>query len=56
MEHGNPTDWWQRAFEKEDEARKWELEMLSRPGYKGGSGGAGWRFGYTCTITNSTRE
>ncbi len=52
--HGNPEDWWQRSFSTENEARAWEKEMLSRPGYKGGPGGEGWRYGYIYTITNST--
>lgn len=45
-EHGNPTDWWQRSFSTEREARDWEKDMLSR-GYLGDTGGAGWRYGYT---------
>lgn len=55
-EHGNPEDWWQRTFSTEKEARDWEEDMLSRPGYKGGTGGEGWRYGYTYTITGRTRE
>ena len=38
-EHGNPSDWWQKWFSTEKEARDWEKEMLSKPGYKGGTGG-----------------
>ena len=53
--HGNPSDWSQRTFTSEKEARAWEKSMLAQ-GYKGGPGGAGWRYGYTYTITNSTRE
>lgn len=45
-EHGNPTDWWQRSFSTESEARAWEKDMLSR-GYSGDVGGAGWHYGYT---------
>lgn len=30
--------------------------MLSKPGYNGGTGGAGWKYGYTYTITSSTIE
>jgi hypothetical protein len=29
-EHGNPTDWRQRSFSTESEARDWEKDMLSR--------------------------
>ena len=54
--HGNPSDWEQRSFSTEAEARRWEKEMLARPGYTGGTGGGGWRYGYTYTITNYTRE
>ena len=55
-EHGNPSDWWQRRFNTEKEARDWESEMLAKPGYKGGPGGKGWRYGYTYTITSTTKE
>ena len=54
-EHGNPSDWQQRIFSTESEARAWEKAMLAL-GYKGGPGGEGWKYGYTYTITNSTRE
>ncbi len=56
QEHGNPSDWSQRSFSSESEARAWEKSMLAQPGYKGGPGGEGWRYGYTYTITSSTRE
>ncbi len=56
QQHGNPSDWWQKTFQTEKEARDWEKEMLSKPGYKGGTGGAGWKYGYTYTITSSTIE
>lgn len=55
-EHGDPPDWSQRSFSTEREARSWEKGMLSNAGYQGGPGGAGWRYGYTYTITVSTRE
>ena len=54
-EHGNPSDWSQRSFTKESEARDWERRMLAA-GYKGGPGGDGWKYGYTYTITSSTKE
>jgi len=53
--HGNPSDWAQRPFGSESEARNWEKEMLAL-GYRGGPGGEGWRYGYTYTITSATRE
>ena len=54
--HGDPSDWWQKWFSTEKEARDWEKDMLSKSGYKGGTGGEGWRYGYTYTITSSTKE
>jgi hypothetical protein len=54
--HGSPSDWSPRSFSTEREARNWEKEMLGKPGYQGGPGGKGWRYGYTYTITSSTRE
>lgn len=53
--HGNPADWWQRGFTTEKEARDWEKSMISAS-YKGGPGGSGWRYGYTYTITGTTRQ
>jgi len=44
-----------REFATEDEARKWEKGMLLL-GYQGRSGGRGWRYGYTYTITLWTRQ
>ncbi len=55
-EHGNPSDWWQCSFSSEHEARAWEKAMLNKPGYTGGTGGDGWRYGYIYTITPSTRQ
>ena len=55
-EHGSPVDWQQRGFSWESEARAWEKAMLALSGYKGGTGGEGWRYGYTYTITSLTRE
>ena len=56
QQHGNPSDWWQKSFSSEEEARKWESDMLNQQGYKGGTGGSGWKYGYTYTVTNSTKE
>jgi hypothetical protein len=53
--HGNPSDWWQRSFSTEKEARQWEKDMLAK-GYKGDTGGKGWKYGYTYSVTSSTRE
>ncbi len=54
--HGNPNDWHQQRFDSEPAARAWEKEMLAKPGYKGNPGGAGWRYGYTYTITSTTKQ
>ncbi len=54
--HGNPSDWRQRRFDSEKEARQWEKDMLARPGHTGGGGGVGWRYGYTYTITSTTKQ
>ncbi|MDA8350777.1 MAG: hypothetical protein M0038_18620 [Pseudomonadota bacterium] len=53
--HGNPSDWWQRSFSAENAARQWEKDMLAK-GYKGDTGGKGWRYGYTYSVTSNTRE
>ena len=46
-EHGNPKDFRVvRTFKTETEARKWEKDMLAK-GYKGDTGGKGWKYGYT---------
>ncbi len=55
-EHGNPIDWQQRSFYAETEARTWEKSVLNVPGYTGGTGGGGWRYGYTYTITYWTNQ
>lgn len=57
QQHGNPSDWQQtRPFATEKAARDWEARYVGRPGYQGGPGGAGWRYGYWFTITPQTRE
>jgi hypothetical protein len=55
-QHGNPTDWLQKRFDTEQEAREWEKQMLASSGYTGGPGGQGWRYGYTYTISKDTIE
>jgi len=55
IQHGNPKDWAQKKFTTEKEARAWEKSMLEG-GYKGGTGGAGWKYGYIYTITRDTIE
>ncbi len=52
-EHGTPPDFRvMRRFGTEEKARRWEKEMLTR-GYEGDTGGAGWHFGYTFTLTRA---
>ncbi|HAD83150.1 MAG: hypothetical protein A2509_03730 [Candidatus Edwardsbacteria bacterium RIFOXYD12_FULL_50_11] len=54
--HGNPVDWRvEKMFTSEEEARKWEkgIRVL---GYQAGTGGSGWRYGYTYTITEGTKQ
>lgn len=56
-EHGNPSDWYQTGrFSSEEQARDWERSYLSQSGYRGGTGGAGWHYGYRYTITGRTTE
>jgi hypothetical protein len=55
QEHGYPADWSVVTFQSEAQARAWEQQRLAA-GYEGGPGGGGWRFGYTFTITRSTRQ
>lgn len=54
-QHGNPSDWWQTSFSNEKDARAWEKQKHDS-GYEGSSGGSGWKFGYTYTITKDTKE
>lgn len=56
IQHGNPADWSLWKFSSEKEARDWERNLISQPGYRGGTGGAGWRYGYTYTINFSTKQ
>lgn len=51
--HGRPSDWQQCSFRSEAEARAWEKHWIAQ-GCKGGPGGAGWRYGYSYTISYST--
>ena len=56
QDHGNPFDFHViREFTSEEAARKWEKGMLLL-GYQGGTGGKGWRYGYTYTITLWTSQ
>lgn len=56
QEHGNPPDWKQTEFKSEKDARAWEAKYVGKPGYQGGTGGAGWRYGYWYTITSKTKQ
>lgn len=51
-DHNYPKDFRVlHRFTSEKEARDWEKDMLAQ-GYKGDTGGAGWRYGYTFSITS----
>ena len=55
LDHGNPCDWKQtQPFSSEQQARVWERQQLAND-YRGGLGGAGWRYGYWFTITTETK-
>ncbi len=57
QEHGNPPDWKiEREFKTEKEARAWEEDMHKNKGYEGSGGGPGWKYGYTYTITDKTKQ
>lgn len=57
VQHGNPPDWQQTTlFNSESEARAWEAKYVGTSGYQGGTGGAGWRYGYWYTITSATKQ
>jgi hypothetical protein len=56
-EHGLPAGWHSYGpFGSEKEARLWEESMLQHPGTVGGTGGAGWRYGYVYTITAFSKD
>jgi len=55
-QHGSPPGFRRvHAFRTEKEARAWEEQMLSK-GYKGDTGGKGWKYGYTFPVTRKKRK
>jgi hypothetical protein len=53
---GKPSDWIQYRFTDEEEAKAWEKKVLNGPGFTGGHGNEGWRYGYAFTmITQNSR-
>jgi hypothetical protein len=56
VDHNNPSDWTQKSFSNEAEARRWLKELLEKPEYETGPGDLGWRFGYTYKIRPWTHE
>ena len=54
-EHRSPQDWHQEKFDSERQARNWEKRMLKERGFTGGTGGEGWMYGYTYTMTKGTK-
>jgi len=45
VDHNNPSDWTQKSFSNEAEARQWLKDLLEKPEYETGPGDLGWRFG-----------
>ena len=55
-QHGKPPGFRRvRTFRTEKAAREWEKKMLKK-GYKGGTGGEGWKYGYTYTVTSKRKK
>ena len=55
QQHGNPADWQQTGpLASEQAARAWERQYVGKPGYLGGPGGEGWKYGYWYTVTPQT--
>ena len=56
QEHGNPVDWKiEKEFGTVLQSRIWEQQM-HHAGYEGGRSGPEWGWGYTYTITKSTKQ
>ena len=56
QEHGNPNDFKiVQKFDRESDARAWEKKILAQ-GYEGDTGGKGWRYGYTYSISKRTKQ
>lgn len=55
-EHGSPADWRiYGPFTNEYAAREWEKNAIAA-GYRGGTGGDGWLWGYTYSVTPFTKQ
>ncbi|MCK4339205.1 MAG: hypothetical protein KAW87_04375 [Candidatus Cloacimonetes bacterium] len=55
-QHGNPPSFKRvRTFRTEKAAREWEKEILKK-GYEGDTGGKGWKYGYTYTVTRKRKK
>ena len=54
--HGNPADWLQLLFDKEEKAREWQKRMREKEEFIGQDPGEGWKYGYTYTITDESIE
>jgi hypothetical protein len=56
QEHGCPADWQTYGpFTTERHAKAWEAYVL-KTGCKGGSAGAGWKYGYSYLVSPFTGE
>lgn len=57
QQHGNPKDWKiEHKFQNETEARSWEQKKTARSDNSGDTGGKGWKYGYSYTVTEQTME
>ena len=55
-QHGNPRGFRRvRTFRSEKVAREWEEQMLNK-GYKGDTGGKGWKYGYTFPVSSKGKK
>lgn len=58
LDRGKPTDWIQRRFSSEPEARQWLAMMAAKEGLTTSESlhSDDWQFGYVYTITLATKE
>ena len=55
-QHGDPRGFRPvRTFRSEKAAREWEEQMLNK-GYKGDTGGKGWKYGYTFPVSSKGKK
>ena len=49
-QYGIPSDWWQRSFHSEEEARQWMSSLVELPNFIADGLSDGWCYGYTFTL------